>query len=284
MKRSQITLVMIVVIFVILALTAVIFVNSTLRENRSELTTYKSVSAPLDLKLVRNYFESCLRQVSYDSLVISGRHGGYFSPAGNTTYGDLGCDNYSSYNGTMLPLFVSGDTYFAPQLGDITELLRRYVAVEIVKCLDLAELSERNYYLSIPYIDWQAIGFDFDLAHVNYSYANVNVSIFPGSANTIFQLTFPVLVRKGASSSMWSDFFVNLDVPLGAIYQNASALCSQLVTEEFYNVSLHCEDYSSVSSILFLNSTLVRFVSNSSGMPFFFDFAVKNSSLAGQCG
>lgn len=283
MKHSQITLVMMVVLLVFLALAAVIFVNSTVRENRAQTTSLKSAAAPVDVKLVRAYVESCLRDVSLKSLVLAGRQGSYFSPLGNSTYADPGCKNYTSYNGTLLPLFVAGDSYYVPQLGELTERLRRYVAVEVEKCLDIPGLRERNYYVSIPDVDWQAIGFDFDLANVQYSSTAVNVSVFPGQDDIVFQLEFPILVEKGGSRSILTDFIASLDIPLMAIHQNVTALCSQLVAEESYDLSLHCPEYSSVSKILFLNSTLVRFVHNASGREFFFDFGVNDSGLSGEC-
>jgi uncharacterized protein (UPF0333 family) len=282
-KRGQITLAIFLVVLVIIVLGVVIYFNGWFNEKGGENAALKVVTTPVEMSSVRNYVDSCITEVTAKSLEVVGRHGGYIDPKGNSTYLEFFA-NYTSYNGSSVPYYIiSSDASYRIPLEQIIEKLRRFTVVELSHCLNFSDFELRGYNISMPEIDYSAIGFDFSRALANYSTIAVNVTVQANRNDVGFAVQYPIKVSKKDMRTILTDFGHTEPIPLKAIYQNATVLVNEIVTNQPYNVSQHCEEYSALSRILFLNNSVIRLVAALPDSRYQFDFAIKDTPFLDSC-
>jgi hypothetical protein len=281
-KRGQISVVILLAVFVTLVLAVTLFIRSTIYENASEASTLRTLRSSLDIQPVNSYVSSCLQQVTRQALLKVGAQGGYLDPAGSPDYGEGGATNYTSYNSTLIPYYViDGENRILP-IGNITERLRRYLAVEVQDCLDFTIFEERNYNISGPVINYSAIGFNFSRTVTNYSTSRVNVTVVLSTRDTTFFLQYPILVSHRTSRNELLHFQYAEPVPFSRIHENVTFLAQEILNNDPYDLSANCNSYMA-NQIDVLNSTIIRFTVNiTDDEKYAYQFAV-NATVTGSC-
>jgi uncharacterized protein (UPF0297 family) len=282
-KRGQLTVAIVIVVFVILILGVVMYFTSMMHEKGIETTTYKATTTTLDTNMIKSYVDSCVDQVTRKGLLTLGQHGGYLNPSGDPAYGESGCENYTSYNGSLICYYLIGDIIYVPELANLTERLRRYTAVELSNCLNFSYFYIREYKIYTPNIDYASIGFDFNQALTNYSLIPVNISVLANKDDVAFEITYPIRVNKKDARKDLVNFEQRVAAPLKALHQNATALVIDVVSNQPYDMSEHCDMYTAVSKILFINNTVIRLIADVSNAPYVLDFAIKDTQFSGEC-
>ena len=294
-KRGQLTAVLVLVVFVVTILGMTVYINSIVTEKRSETAVYIATAIPLDSAPVQEYVDSLLSYVTLSAVEVIGAHGGYISQQPDLSFGEQGFADYTIFEGKPVPYLIidkdadgtidQNEINTLP-LENITERLRRYVAVKLTNYTNFTSLENRGYMVAKPNITYRNINFNFSKAVTSYSQQSVNVTVSALSKDVLFEVQYPILVSMREAKTEIMNFQVRLNVPLRNINTNVTNLISEFASNNRY--SIDCEKYSAAKSVsvtkLDKNTTVIRFVAVvSPDYNYTFQFAVRNVTVEGGC-
>lgn len=297
-KRGQITLVLILVVFIIIILCVVFYISSTIRSGSGQSATYKAVATPLDVTPIQIYMDSLVAEATKSGLEVLGGHGGYISQQQNKSFGEAGYKEYTNYSRAAIPLLIidrdkdgiiENDENYSLPLKNITERLRRYLVIQIANVSNFSSLEDRGYVVNAPNISYAEIDFDFSMANPGYSSYKVNVTVSADDRDTAIELQYPILVSKRDSRTELLHFKSMVYIPLKSISSNVTNLVSEIAKQQIYTFDLAaCAKYSAVRNIYVTELQhyvyVVRFIANiSQSYNYTFQFALRNVTVDGKC-
>ena len=124
MKKGQVTIFIIISIFIVGAAAVFIFNNPlTLTE------------IPPNIEPFSNHFFSCLKDVSNDGVYFVASHGGYFNPPENSIiYFDEG-----------FPYYYLESKEYIPSINNIENELEEYISLNLENCLNEEDFVESGF-------------------------------------------------------------------------------------------------------------------------------------------
>ncbi|MFH0979078.1 MAG: hypothetical protein V1837_07305 [Candidatus Woesearchaeota archaeon] len=298
-KRGQITIILVLVVFIVIILSIVIYLNSVKSQRGIETSTYKAVGSPLDATPIKLYLDSVFAQTVEHSLATIGVNGGYISINVNESYNETGFPDYVIYEGSKIPYYtrdwdLSGsvtpnEVRFLP-LQNITDRLRRYVLFWVGNQSNFSFFREHSYIVYAPNISFQAISYNLTKASLSYTKARLNLSVNANDEDVAFMLSYPIIVLKREGSTELVDFTDIVPYPLKDVYQNISFLLNEIVSEQPlpYDLAANCNKYTAVNDIRLTDLGASGLIVNFSRIispdyNYTFRFGLRDVSVTGEC-
>ncbi len=195
-KKAQITAFMIIGLLAVLMLAFVVVFASTIR-NAQVGQAYKQVLLGADdMRQVRDYADSCLKQKADLIISVIGRQGGIV-PREDYRYPTADKDGYK------VAYFLKSKKLYIPKIPALQKKLANLTKSEFYKCVQ------------------QDI---FDSIKVEAP--KVDGSAFISMENVVFFLNTTVLIKKGAFRSSLNRFYYTSPVKLAYLIEKASMLAS----------------------------------------------------------
>jgi hypothetical protein len=296
-KRGQLTIVLVLVVFMMLVLGISFYINSLIKEKNSEKAAVKSTSATLDAGPINEYVQSVFADVALAGIGRIGMYGGYISPEGNLTFiEDSAPFSNLIPDGTFIPYYIKNDAGFLnrydPPLEDITEKLRRYIAYEILNHSNFTVFEDRGYVVQHPNVSLPDKAYNFTRTNVSFSPNLMNVTVLAETAGIYIYLDYPIAVSKREASTQLLSYEYSVPIPLKAIHSNISVLLGEIISNlpGPYDMSADCDKYTAAMWInttsypLPRTDTLVRFVARITPQHnFTFQFLVDDVAVVGKC-
>ena len=235
-KRGQVTVFIIVGICIAIIFAWVYYSANLVAKEKSYVSTKKVYG--FDVDPIKNYVETCLEKASEEGLWLVGIHGGYINPNGDPSYGEVGhkLSPSTSYNGEKVPYYSNGIKATYPSLSQIEEKLSRYIIVEFENCLDFSIFEEKGFNIEKPNVNYQAIGFNFNNVPVN---SKVSIS----KEDVVIDIEYPLTIKNQDSVAKLSEFRISLPLRLGALYNGATSLITNIINSKNYNIAQYCDLY-----------------------------------------
>lgn len=228
-KKGQITIFIIVGIFVLIAFALIFYLISIGKSPDIK----KVQSLEPDVLPIRNYVESCLYEVSAEAIDYIGNHGGYYNL--NDVYSTDSPPYYTAY------YFYSGD-YLVPTRERVAKEISDYIDDNLFFCLQ-------------NFIIFKERGFDIEMGIIKSS-----VSLAEENANII--LNMPLSMKRDAQESKLSGFAAIVETKLGNMLDVASRLTVEQVNDP-NNICISCIFREGISNTLLIelsnidNSTVI---------------------------
>ncbi len=237
-KRAQITILIIIALFIICAMVFFVVVKAKGQESDvfKNNNILKKMGFKSELDAVKSSISECIEQRTRSSLRTIGIQGGlYNKPA---KYSDLGW--------AFIPYYYNQGEILIPTKNKIQEELALYVDDRLTGCFD--SLKFKNYQLS-------------------YNKPRTQTWIAPGRVK--FMIDLPITLSKGTESSVLQlkDFPVEYNSTLNEIYEiseyitnshkdeNSTMMCINCITEmaKQRNVYVDFIDYEDSSTLVMIS-------------------------------
>lgn len=214
-------------VLIILAIVIVVSIALTYFSFYNKNSSIKSSDSSADK--IYSFTESCLRETAIESLFYIGRTGGY----------------------TILPI-ESQDNEVAYYLYNNQNLMPKKEKIET----EISSYVDTMFYFCLN--DYS----NFKDYNITFNEIKTKTSI--ESNKVVFNINFPISIKKGSHSYDYNNFFVELPIRLGIIYssasqlmdkqmQNKEAICISCIHEIAENNSLDIQmSESSNNSIIFI--------------------------------
>ena len=152
-KRGQITVFMIVGIFILLIIALTLFFTRSFVEEEQDQEL--SQSAPIETSALKMFVESCLTKTSYDAIYYNYINGGFYLPQFITLYKQW-----------SVPYYYHLGYNFQPIEEQVEDGLSLYVQNNILDCLNdfnaIKDLKIVSTKAPIADVDIKPVGVDFD--------------------------------------------------------------------------------------------------------------------------
>lgn len=284
-KRGQITFFLFIIGISILTMIIFYYERHTVTEESLKRNIIASSGA--ETAQIRLFAESCLDSSLKQSISRVLSHGGYIDPRGNPAFGEDGCREYLFYNSTYIPYLLLGDDdHNLLNKSDIERRLSRYSLIIFESCFNLTFFDTRGYDFLVPDIKYYTLGFNFSKASVNYSDINIYPSVSIDYETVSSYLTYPVLIKKGRSSSLIYEFFADSDFDFNKLYSHVETIITESKSRypAPYNLSRDCSRFFPFK--VYNSGKIIKIrppYSLEFGRASYFIFAVNNSNIVGQC-
>src|SRR3989344_2431791 len=315
-KRGQITVFIIIGIFIIIVLGIFLYLSSY-STKEAAAASVKETTKISDADIVNMYVESCLKSAGNDELFNRmGLQGAYTNPEGDSQYGEPGAGIPSPvpFQGKKVPYYLeaSCDKYCAPQncplppcpfiqwrcrwnyiehipdssseLDIIRDKIAKYVEIEFAKCFNADMFKEIGINIELP--------MEGPKTEVTINEEDVSIS-----------MNYSLKAKQGDKESNMKTFRIKLPIRLNALYSSALEFTSNVEriedTEFFdevpYNLMPDCPSYdkNGLTNVYTKNSDdnsakivqLVDFSTYNSNYfnSYIFQFALKNVNVIGKC-
>ena len=152
---------------------------------------------------VSNFVQDCIKQTGENGIFALGLQGGYYSPPNNSVeYG--------------IPYYYLDEENLMPSKSEIEGEINSYVNNNLASCInDFSDFSD----LTIDAGEMSAVSTIAD-------------------NNVVFNVDYPVTIRKDESSSLVRDFKVPVQIRLGTIYNSAEKIIQEKMSHE--GICLSC--------------------------------------------
>ena len=172
-KKGQITYFLLFAIIIVIAAGFIFYlINSKKAED---------VKTPLDVQPLRQFVESCVRDVGKDAVVFISEHGGYYN---------LPNPYYSAFS-LDIPYYFYQNIPFNPTKEQVEKQLSDYMNDNLFFCL-------RNF------VDFRKLGYDLEIGDIK-----TKTGIVP--AKVVFDLNIPIKLKRENIISNLETFRVELE-------------------------------------------------------------------------
>ncbi|MCF7860599.1 hypothetical protein K9M79_00005 [Candidatus Woesearchaeota archaeon] len=241
-RRGQATFYMILGILALIVMS--LFLYQKLSDDESTISKH---SFP-DFKPAEIYFESCLRLVAHDALVMVGQQGGYIEVptplrTRNTSY------------------WYVDEVNVAPFISDIEQEVNNYILEKSWVCSDYTKMKEYGYNMTV-----------FDIKSVTTKVLDKAVSV---------DITFPVDISMGNSVKRLNDFSFDFNIRLMDMYKVASELVNRATVQTFdrcgevceNNLDVHISTSQFEGDVLVVGET-IEIIDDDTNKPYHLSFAI----------
>jgi len=229
LKKSQITIYIVLGLIIIIVISFLVYKKNIVNPGPDEQVIVRQAEQ------VKKYVEQCLYDIGTKGVFLIGSQGGYIDPEYNEEFGDF--DQVPWYRSGFLKIaywYYEGKD-ISPSIEDVERKLGRYVFVKVKeKCLDFSGFTSfEGTDVSLPDVE------PYDL--FTGIEKDVNISIAINEFSSEILLTYPVTLKKGATTKVIRDFRSVINLPLGKDYRIAKDILSKAAgSEKYYDLSINC--------------------------------------------
>src|SRR3989344_6148735 len=219
MSRGQVTIFVILGIVILIAVGILVVFRNDLLVSESERESKIGVSE--QFKPVRDYYETCLREVALEGLNVVGSQGGYLEVPDDIRAEDInGFNSYMDVFGNRavkVPYWYykqgnNVDVIKVPGLDGIKKNVEDYIAGNIGRCFD-GRILLNEYRIK--------------------GYGNIKPEVEIKDETVFVRVKTPIDVEfKGVTETI-DELYISLDVPLGKLYNTAKGLFEKENKEMF---------------------------------------------------
>lgn len=287
-KKGQITMFIIVGVFIVVMMSAMVVVRNKLVEKTKQVVAEKD-----DVSEVTGKVVDCIEDVSAQGVRKSAMQGGYVSLEMGNAYNEQGHDGGHGFlEGFRFPYLTSirGQDVIKKKIANM-------VITDMNACLNLARYEVRGYKISKPVID--SVTSDAGVS-VGYSDKQVMALVDFGQDTVLVNLVYPLLFERGEVRKVFTDFSAEIPVRFARMHASVEKFLAKMSDARkkemsVYNLGGDCAEYASFDGLVNVYAVrigekdyLIQFIDAQPtvvkrGMPLKFQFGVKGVAIEGEC-
>lgn len=299
-KRGQITVFIILGIFLVLAVMLFIFYTSSSKQKTSpEIEVKRSTITALDSSGIKGFVQDCLKLVTNEGLRKTALQGGYINAQGNPTYNEPGDGlhgdvHYYTETAVLPYAYIEQQSRLRP-IELIRAKLANYIVVEMQNCLDFEGFEKQNYQVKKPGITRINSAEEQNGVGVDYLGKKAKAEVFFNDEDTVVRLSYPLVFTRGETSIRMEDFSAVIPLRFKHVHAIAEKLLSQDLSQE-YELNRHCAEYASPDKLIniyvrtnpYNYNYVVQVIDakpavEKNVLPLKFQFATRNAKISGDC-
>jgi len=218
-SKAQITLFIILGIVILMSVSLIIYFSLIKSEETNPV-----IKNQIDILPIKNYVEFCIKSVGEDAIIWIGEHGGYYE-----------LPQYSDeYYPTDTAYYFYVDKNIMPSKSRVEEELSKYVDEKLPLCVK-------------DFVDFKKQGFEIEQGEIN-------TTTLIRSSNVLFQVNFPITVKKQTSETKFTSFSNSVEnIRLDTIYYASKSIIDEQM-KDFNSICLSCLFNLTVEKDLYINT------------------------------
>ncbi|MBL7054461.1 hypothetical protein ISS05_01755 [Candidatus Woesearchaeota archaeon] len=221
MKKGQVSIFMLLGIFVFLLALILIYVNSQYHKNNPDIITGNI----FDIQPFSLFIENCVNDIGYDALYYLGKGGGSIAYDGS--------ELITSYS--IIDFLYDEEQNKVHSTLEMEEQLSLYMEEMLNSCLN-------NF---------------TDFKGYNFSYGAINAGTIIREEDVIFQVHYPIKIKGKESTKEISDFSATLPVRMGHIREIVYSIVDNQLNDPGWVDMTYMSDFDVNVSIYPYNTTVL---------------------------
>ncbi|MEM4336764.1 MAG: hypothetical protein QXG86_02050 [Candidatus Woesearchaeota archaeon] len=248
-KKSQVTI--FILIGIVISIILIIFIYQKTYETKIPKVNYYD----LDTNKVQFFIQKCVDETAKNSVIYVSKEGAYYDNLELSIF-------YPSYIGERIPIWVIPGTVNIPNYTTLKNSLVDYVKDNLESCVSvgLSKFSNEGY---------------------NIETGEIEADVIIKETSVIFNLNYPIKIKKGDKTSEISKFSSIINVELSKMFNIATEIAkSQIEDPTWLPISLITEiaidENINFEIELFEEGVIIHLIKENSSLlePYEFSFAV----------
>ncbi|MFH0875546.1 MAG: hypothetical protein V1859_06400 [archaeon] len=251
-KRGQISLVLIVGIVIILVYFITVFLMYSQR--LAQIKKIESDTFETHHSQIKKEVEECLYEKLYDSLYgLIGPQGGYVDPEYNKIYGDYDTVPFVLSSDSKIAYWYYNGIDISPSKEQVEQKIGRYIVSQVIGCFEFSKYAEMGTFVNYPLPNYEGNFF-------NLEKDSTKIEVSLNEEDVTVKYTFPITIKRDFYERRIDEFYTKLDVALGADFEIAKNLLSDMISNAAdYNIEPECNKYSrkSYTNVFPINNRII---------------------------
>ena len=229
MKKSQITIFLIIGIVILIILGLMLFFNS----KNKHLLYNSNNNLDRQAEQIQKYLEQCLYDEAVKGIYFIGLQGGNIDPEYNESYGDYDQVHWQRSGHLKIPFWYYNGTDISPKIYQIENKMGRFILKKIQNCTHFEDMvSLKGMQILKPNLNGSLVEYD---ALINVSINDEDVSV---------ALNYPILITSKNKQKDLSDLFVRIPIAFGNDFKITKKILDRMINSSTeYNIGSECQDF-----------------------------------------